>query len=64
MATKLFISFSGLLVALKSGKIPLSDLDTALFYFGCTRDHAYNPSKHGVELDEVSRIFRNNPEEG
>ena len=63
MAKKLFVSFTGLLYALKSGRVSTSDLDDALFAFGCTKDHALNPGQHG-EANEVEWAFRDNPKDG
>ncbi len=44
----LFISFSGLLCALKSGKVSVKDLTHGLFYFGRTRAQALNPTDEGL----------------
>ena len=40
---KLFISFTGLMYALKAGRITDDDLASGLFAFGCTRGHAITP---------------------
>ena len=40
----LFVSFTGTLRALKEGSVTESDLDSGLFYFGCTRKHATDPT--------------------
>lgn len=63
MAKKLFPSFTGLLYALKSGRVSAIDLDTALFCFGCTKDHAFNPGQHG-EGNELDMAFSDNPAKG
>ncbi len=63
MAKKLFVSFTGLLYALKSGRVTTSDLNDALFCFGCTKDHALNPGQHG-EGNEVKMAFSSNPKQG
>ena len=48
---KLFVSFTSALQLVAHGKISMEDLQTGLFMFGCTRDHAYNPGAAG-EMDE------------
>ncbi|MBU0535192.1 hypothetical protein KKC62_03420 [Patescibacteria group bacterium] len=63
MAKKLLVSFTGLLYALKSGRVTTSDLDDALFCFGCTKDHALYPGRHG-EGNEVEMAFSDNPKKG
>src|SRR5512134_1866567 len=50
----LFISFTGLLKAIRDEKIRPSDLRDGLFYFGCAREHLLEPT---VETEAVD-IFR------
>lgn len=57
MARKLVVSFTGLLYAIERGGITESDLDDALFYFGCTREHAMNPGANG-ETNELDWAVR------
>jgi hypothetical protein len=58
--TFLLISFSGILKHVQSGMLNLENMSTALFYFGCTRDHAMNPWNPDIdgkvynELDWIS----------
>lgn len=53
---KIFLSFTSLLSLLGSGKVTAQDLSEGLFFFGCTRRHAYEPGAQG-ESDE--RTFHN-----
>ncbi len=55
---KLFLSFSGLLYALASGKITQDDLNTGLFYFGCRRQHAFHPEQDAY--NEITSVSRDN----
>lgn len=48
---KIFLSYSALLVALANGLVSQEDLDQGLYFFGCTRGHAFNPGEAG-EGDE------------
>ncbi len=48
---KLFLSFTALLRLLSEDKVSFEDLRHGLFYFGCTRAHAYEPGSSG-ETDE------------
>lgn len=48
---KLFLSFTGLLRAIVDNEVSQDELDAGLFYFGCTRSHAWKPSAAG-EFDE------------
>lgn len=50
---KLFISFAGTMHALKSGRVAVGDLDTGLFVFGCTRDHALTPGASGEFVEDI-----------
>ncbi len=50
---KLFISFTGTLLALQSGRVNASDLATGLFVFGCTRDHAMQPGAAGEYVEDI-----------
>lgn len=51
----LFLSFSGLLYKLDRGEVLQQELDTGLFYFGCSRKHAYDPGASG-EYNEVAQM--------
>jgi hypothetical protein len=51
---RLFLSFSGLLHAIAHDEVSQADLDTGLFFFGCTRSHALNPGGAG-EFDERTK---------
>ena len=50
---KLFISFTGLMYALKAGRINDDDLADGLFVFGCVRDHAITPGALGEHVESV-----------
>jgi hypothetical protein len=50
---KLFISFTGLMYALKAGRITDDDLPNGLFVFGCTRDHVITPGSWGEHIESV-----------
>jgi hypothetical protein len=52
----LVISFTGALYQIGSGKLTARDLDSALFYLGCARQHAFDPSAE--ELQHVSQKKR------
>ena len=41
--TSLAISYSGLLYGLADATTTLAVLDSSIFYFGCTRSHAFDP---------------------
>jgi hypothetical protein len=58
----LVLSWSGALSQLFSGHIDSSDLEGALFYFGCTREHAFNPQ--GSEVNELDSIAHSDPVKG
>ena len=51
---KLFLSFTALLHAIADDRVSTTDLDTGLFYFGCTRAHALNPGAHGEHDERTS----------
>lgn len=59
---KLILSFTSALFALKTGKLTSEDLETALFYFGCTRDHALNPGSKG-ETNELTWVSNDESEQ-
>lgn len=61
---KLLVSFTGSLGAMKSGKLTAADLDTAIFYFGCCREHAIDPWKEEGHGNEVLWFFRDDVEKG
>jgi len=48
---KLLLSFTGTLRDVARGAISVEDLQTALYFFGCTREHAMRPGASG-EADE------------
>ncbi|WP_150126572.1 hypothetical protein [Burkholderia cenocepacia] len=48
---KLLLSFTGTLRDVARGAISVEDLQTALFFFGCVREHAFSPGANG-ETDE------------
>lgn len=48
---KLLLSFTGTLQAMASGALSVENLQTALFFFGCARQHALQPGASG-EVDE------------
>ena len=50
---KLYPSFTGLMMALVSGRVNASDLDNGLFVFGCTRAHAFEPGARGEWIETV-----------
>ncbi|QQR60361.1 hypothetical protein IPH19_03005 [Candidatus Uhrbacteria bacterium] len=57
--TALFVSFTALLRALRDGIVTESDLATGLFYFGCRRQHAFDPSG---KYNEVKWFYKNDAE--
>ena len=57
MNRKLFVSFTALLRYMRDDKVTEKDLERGLFYFGCTRDHAFNPG-HSGESNELPWIFK------
>ena len=57
---KLFLSFSGLLYALARDDVSQEDLDTALYFFGCVRSHAFNPGASSA-FNEVSLLKDKGP---
>lgn len=50
---KLFISFTGTMYALQYGRVNRDDLNTGLFVFGCTRDHAMAPGSRGEHVENI-----------
>lgn len=48
---KLFLSFTSLLAMVSTGRVTAQDLSEGLFFFGCTRRHAFEPGAQG-ETDE------------
>lgn len=54
---KLFISFTGLMYALKAGRVNDDDLANGLFVFGCTRNHALTPPPENLRAEDV--VVRN-----
>ena len=50
--SKLFISFTGTIAALESGRVHVDSLDNGLFVFGCTREHAINPGSLGEHVED------------
>ena len=48
---KLFVSYTSLLREITDGTVTHDDLYDGLFFFGCRREHAYNPGASG-ETDE------------
>jgi hypothetical protein len=55
---KLFLSFTGLLRAIVCNEVSQDELDSGLFYFGCTRSHACKPGAAG-EFDERTAYREN-----
>lgn len=60
--SKLLISFTGVLYAIHNGRLTEEDLADALFYFGCTRQHALNPGAEG-EANELEWVSEDRPEQ-
>ncbi len=54
---KFFISFTGTIAALVSGKVTLADLDQGLIVFGCSRGHCLHPGAIGESIERVVRDF-------
>ncbi len=52
---RLFISFSGVLKALRSGRVTAEDLEQGLFVFGRPRDHVFSPGSSGEYVEDVVR---------
>ncbi len=63
---KLFLSFSGLLIAMREGSITQEDLNSGLFAFGCTREYALNPWKKDIRIavNNVEQVFKHDPDLG
>ncbi len=55
----LFVSFSGLLLALFEERVQNAELAEGLFYFGCTREHAFLPSERNADVQQL--LSGNNP---
>lgn len=62
MSQKLFISFTRTLFGLHAGHITAEDLENGLFYFGCTRDHVFNPGQEG-DFNELEYLNIENQED-
>ena len=58
-AMELFVSCTGTLRAIRDGKVTESDLMTGLFHFGCSREHAMDPSG---KSNEVKWFFKDDAE--
>ncbi|MDO8571958.1 MAG: hypothetical protein Q7R79_04735 [bacterium] len=43
--TTLFVSFTRAIRTIAEGKVSQEELDAGMFYFGCAREHAYNPER-------------------
>jgi hypothetical protein len=56
MNRKLFVSFTALLKAMRDDKVTEKDLERGLFYFGCTRRHAFEPEAQG-DSNELEWFF-------
>lgn len=54
---KLFVSFTATMRHMRDGDILVKDLENGLFYFGCTRSHAFNPGAEG-ESNELEWQFK------
>ncbi len=50
---KLFVSFTGVMYAIKQGRVNEGDLANGLFIFGCTRGHAITPGAAGEYIESV-----------
>ena len=48
---KLFVSFTSLLALVADNKVTAEDMAEGLYFFGCTRRHAFQPGAQG-ETDE------------
>jgi hypothetical protein len=59
----LVLSWSGVLSQLFHGLVSLEELDGALFYFGCTRDHAFAPETHDG-YNQLDSIISSDPARG
>ncbi len=57
---KLFVSFTALLRNMRDDLVTEKDLERGLFYFGCTRSHAFEPSSGGS--NELMWIFKDTTE--
>jgi hypothetical protein len=55
---KLFVSFTALLISLNEGKTSEQDLAEGLFFFGCSRAHAFTPF---ANEETVPCVLRKNP---
>ena len=58
----IFPSFTSALFGLQRGEVTQEQLDTGLFFFGCSRGHAANPGALG-EYSELRSVVRNVGEE-
>jgi len=58
---KLFVSFTALLRNMRDDTVTEKDMERGLYYFGCTRDHAFNPGRSG-EINELTWMFKDTAE--
>ena len=58
------LSWSGVLSQMFHGLVSVDDLDGALFYFGCTRGHAFDPASPEDAYNELDAITHSDPERG
>lgn len=54
---KLFISFTGTMSALITGRVTAEDLKGGLFVFGCSRDHAITPGAHDEYVESTVKKY-------
>lgn len=57
------VSWTRALVGLFGGWFDGADLEGAVYYFGCSREHAFSPGSRG-ETNELERIAEDDPERG
>ena len=60
----LFVSFTSTLYALKTGSVTEVDLASGIFFFGCGREHAFDPWSGDPASNEVEWHFEDDLEKG
>lgn len=58
MHRKLYVSFTAVIRSLAKGTVTDEDLAAGLFYFGCVREHAFEPWKASKDSHELTWFFQ------
>ena len=59
---KLFVSFTNLLYGLRDGRVKESDLEGALFYFGCSKDYLGGCPADNADVQLAFRLNTSAPQ--